>query len=234
MRSRYTRETGARCGVAALEFALILPILATLLIGVFDMAKALILWQEVFNAAHAIPLSATSIAVQPNKSSALTVAQAQQAMSIIYAEMPWVRDGIEQGMRSVTLSSINFTAAGNNCAPSSSQNCMLANVVWSLAYTGNGQTAFTQVARPCGTLTQITPTATIPAGQTVLSTLRTAAVTAPDPILVADVHYRYTPFFLNFLTGPVDFWATGYWPVRSTDPDTTVPAYTTLTGGTSC
>jgi hypothetical protein len=45
-------------------------------------------------------------------------------------------------------------------------------------------------------------------------------VTNPDPILVVDVHYRYTPMFLNFITGPVDFWASGYWPVRSVAPGT--------------
>ena len=51
-----------------------------------------------------------------------------------------------------------------------------------------------------------------------LTSLPTANVTTPDPILVADVHYQYTPLFFNFFTGPIDFWACGLWPVRSVNP----------------
>ena len=52
--------------------------------------------------------------------------------------------------------------------------------------------------------------------------LRTLNISVPDPILVADVHYQYTPMFLRFLTGPLDFWATGYWSARTGDPAKTV------------
>ena len=87
-----TRSTGGgvltdRRGAAAIEFAIIAPVLITLTIGVFDISRALTLQQEVYNAAHTIPTSASSMAVQPDKSTSLTVTQVQQALSGIYAEI---------------------------------------------------------------------------------------------------------------------------------------------------
>jgi hypothetical protein len=40
---------------------------------------------------------------------------------------------------------------------------------------------------------------------------------------MADVKLTYKPYFFNFVTGPVTFWATSYWPVRSSVPGTTTP-----------
>ncbi len=34
---------------------------------------------------------------------------------------------------------------------------------------------------------------------------------------MVDVFYKFTPLFFDFITGSVDFWASGYWPVRSVD-----------------
>ena len=49
-------------------------------------------------------------------------------------------------------------------------------------------------------LQQVTPDAYTPGD---LTHLPTANVTTPDPILVADVHYQYTPLFFNFLPEPL-------------------------------
>jgi hypothetical protein len=169
----------------------------------------MILYQQVYNAAHTIPLSASSLAVQSDRSTALTLPQTQQAMSEIYAEMPWVRAGIETGVRSVTMSSVIFLP--NNAACTS--NCVYTpSVVWSVAYTGGNGGGFSPVLRACGQLGQTTPTGLVPGD---LTKLPTAGITNPDPILVVDVHYRYTPLFFNYVTGSVDFWASGFWPVRS-------------------
>ncbi len=61
--------------MAALEFALIAPMIIVLMIGVFDIARAMIIRQQIYNAAHMIPISASSLAVQPDKSTSLTVSQ---------------------------------------------------------------------------------------------------------------------------------------------------------------
>lgn len=211
-------------GVAALEFAIAVPVLALLVVGVFDLAKAVILWQQVYNAAHTIPVSASTLSVQPDKTTSLTPALAGQAMSEIYGEIPWIRDGIEHGVRSVTLSSVTFIP-NNGCVPSITVTCTYtAAVTWSVTYAGGTQgkqhDAFTPVLRPCTPLpAQVTPTSPIVPPQTPLTVIGTALITQPDPILVADVHYQYSPFFLKFVTGPLDFYATGYWSARTVDPN---------------
>jgi hypothetical protein len=150
--------------------------------------------------------------VQPDRSTVLTLPQTQRAMSEIYAEMPWVRAGVETGLRSVTMSSIIFLPTDPACT----SNCVYTpNVAWSVAYTGGNGGGFTQVLRACGKLAQTAPTNLVPGD---LTSLPTQNITNPDPILVVDVHYRYTPAFFEFVTGPVDFWASGFWPVRSVAP----------------
>ena len=134
--------------------------------------------------------------------------------------MPWLRDLVEKSItKSVTLSSVTFVPVAN-CQLSSLTNCYVPYVAWSTYYGGgNGQASnpFLAVRRPCGTMLQKGPTDPILASQLLL-TLRTLGISEPDPILVADVHYQYHPLFLKFVTGPLDFWATGYWSVRSVNP----------------
>ena len=227
-----------RSAVAALEFALIVPSMVLLTIGVLDMSRAVILWQEVYNAAHTIPLSASVVAVQTNKTTSLSVTQAQQQMSAIYAEMPWLADGIADGTRSVTLSSITYVPIPK-CTPVIGTSCYIPNVAWSLAYPGGvgdpHADRWQTVTRSCVIPpVQTHPTASPPSSPLLvpvqLTVLRTLDVTQPDPILVADVHVQYRPFLFGLVTGSLDFWASGYWSVRSISP--AQPAYlqyTTLT-----
>ena len=46
--------TASRRGNVAVEFALIAPVLMIFIIGVFDVSKAMLLYQQVYNAAHTI------------------------------------------------------------------------------------------------------------------------------------------------------------------------------------
>jgi hypothetical protein len=202
----------------AIEFAIIGPVMITLILGLYDVSKAMILYQEVYNSAHDSALAASIMAEQPDQTTSLTVAQTQQAMSIFYAEMPWVRSGIETGTHSVTLSSITFQQTVSTCVPSSTNVCATTPyVTWSIPYQwGDGRQA--QPSRPCATGPSPQPTTAVAASSVTagsLTTIGTAGVQNPDPILVVDVHYRYTPMFTNFVTGPIDFWVTAYWPVRS-------------------
>jgi Flp pilus assembly protein TadG len=196
----------------AIEFALIGPVMITLILGLYDVSKAMILYQEVYNSAHDSALAASIMAEQPDQTTALTVAQTQQAMSIYFAEMPWVRSGIENGTRSVTLSGITFQQNSSSCVPSSTNACATtAYVTWSIWYQWGDQRGSTAY-RPCGAVTQVAASS-VAAGS--MTTIGTAGVQNPDPILVVDIHYQYTPMFTKFITGPIDFWVTAYWPVRS-------------------
>jgi len=227
----------SRSGIAAIEFSFVAPMLFLMVSGSFDVAKALILKHQVEDTSHLVAISATTVSVIANsKITTITDTAAQQAMSLVYAEMPWVRSGVEQGKRSVTLTSVAFIPVPS-CTPTPLNNCFSAKVAFSVGYTGGAQssaTPFTQVVRPCGALTQITHNAIIPNGQTQLGILRTAEVAKPDALLIADVHYQYTPTFLKFVTGKLDFWSTTMVAARS--GDTTLQGasqgvqYTTFTG----
>jgi hypothetical protein len=82
------------------------------------------------------------------------------------------------------MTSVIFLPNPSTCT----SNCTyVPNVAWSVPYNDANATGFTSVVRNCGTLLQ-----TVPSGSTanVLTSLRTASVTNPDPILVVDVHYQ--------------------------------------------
>ena len=218
----------ARRAIATIEFALIAPVMFILLSGFYDIARVLILSSEVNDAANTIAITASNIAVaNADGTVQITYSQAQQALSLVYAEMPWVRLGIEQGARTAALSSISFQAVTGSCTPSSSQNCYTPVVGFSLAYadsvklssnTPGNTTSFSSsnATRSCtGTITQIGPTDTYKTGQTALNTLRTDNVTSPDPIMVADVSYTYTPVY-HFITGStIVLQRTVFSPLRS-------------------
>ncbi len=215
-------------GIATIEFALIAPVMFILLSGVYDIARVLILSSEVNDAANTIAITASNIAVaNADGTVQITYSQAQQALSLVYAEMPWVRLGIEKGARTATLSAVSFAAVTGSCTASSSQNCYNAVVGFSLAYadsvkiasnTPGNSTSFSSsnATRSCtGYLTQIGPTDSYKTGQTALNTLRTDNVTTPDTIMVADVSYTYTPIY-HFITGStIVLQATVFSPLRT-------------------
>lgn len=231
---------GARAGVAAIEFALVAPVLFTMTAGVFDAAKAIILWQQVIETAHETAISATTVSVPANGSrlTSISASAAQQAMSIIYASMPWIRDGIERGQRSVTLTSVAFVPISQSCTVSPTQNCFTAEVAFSVSYKGgSGETVpFTQVTRPCGTpIHQIGATDQIKLPDTQYTVLRTNGISAPDALMIVDVHYQYSPFPIfrrfGFLPPALDFYWTDIESARTGTANTSGGLqYTTYTG----
>ena len=228
-RRRFFATTGA---VAALEFALIAPVAGIMMLATFNISRAIVIWEEVQNTAHLVSVSATTVSSVSSKDTnarqtSLTDAAIQQSLSIIYAQMPWVANGAETGRRSVTLTSIGFLPADKsaNCQPTASQNCNLPYVAFSVAYNGGslpGKIYFDKPLRPCGSMyslsSQVTPGAHLQATQTWLNTLPTAAVSQPDAVMVADVHYNFVPYLppliKNIFPQSFDFYATNMWPAR--------------------
>jgi len=202
-------------GVAALEFAIIAPMMLLMVIGVYDVTKVMILRQEVYNTAHTIPLSASILAVQTDKTTSLTPTQVSQTLSSIFAEMPGVRSGVDNGGVLAIMSSVTFLPTPSTCVSSPTVICnYTANVAWSYAYQ-NANIPFQFVLRPCGVTSQVSPTDYGNGANFFLISLPTLGITNPDPILVVDVLYVYNPLFFNFFTGSVRMSATGFWPVRS-------------------
>lgn len=136
-----------RRSVAALEFALVAPVLVALLFGVYDLSNALITYEEVYAAAHSMAASISNEAVQSDGTNALTYTEAQQGASMLWAEIPAMRSGQQNGVKSVTISSIVFQNTSSSCTPTANttlngtttigKQCnYVPVVVWSVAYMG--------------------------------------------------------------------------------------------------
>lgn len=263
---------------AALEFAFIAPVLVIILLGVYELCNMAIFYEEVQNAAHSIPASASNLAVQGLQGSTyLTYAQVQLTASEIWGEIPELRSGFEDGTKSVTISSISFIPTlppapaptqtpqpASSCTPvKGGQTCNYTpTVIWSVAYTGgsSGRTFVENntVLRSCtgapnngaqananvlynnggalsynllpGGLNNEQPPNLNAApiwSDSDLTSLPTYKVANPDPylappspILVVDIHVKYAPIFGLFFKSGIDFYATGFYPVRSVQVST--------------
>jgi Flp pilus assembly protein TadG len=129
-----------RQSVAALEFALIAPILLTISLASLDLSRALLVWQQVNDAAEAVVENAEKMSVTTDMSghvvSELTPAQIQAAMSTVYAQMPGIFvdrpnspfGDVFSGSFAVTLSSVAFSPLCNPNATPTTPACTLANV----------------------------------------------------------------------------------------------------------
>ncbi len=76
--SRWTRATGSRPGQALVEFAMILPILLILLLGVFDFGRAVAAYNSVSNAAR----SAVRVAIVDQNEDAVVGAAEREAVGL--------------------------------------------------------------------------------------------------------------------------------------------------------
>jgi Flp pilus assembly protein TadG len=133
---------GDRSSLAALELAIVLPLMLILLAGVYDLSEAAIIRAEIYDAADAIVASASSEAVRTDGSTALTYDQVQQVESSIWGLVPSLRTGQKTvTVASITLTSIQFFP-NTTVACTYTTSCQyLADVVWSESYVGAGASA---------------------------------------------------------------------------------------------
>jgi Flp pilus assembly protein TadG len=205
-----------RRAVAALEFAIVAPLMVTMVCGVYDFARALIAWEETCSAAQQIAQAAEKLSVTAGSSlTSLTSAQMQDAMTTIYAQMPGLNlgngTGSMTGAFAVTLSGIAYTplcSTPTGCAPQAPA------TLWSTYLTQGGTqlmtpaTAVGPLRRSCG---KPTPVATFPDDSTQLSVMISPGLSPLTPQVVADVRYVFTPSFPLF-PGPITFWASAAMP----------------------
>jgi Flp pilus assembly protein TadG len=215
-----------RSGVAAVEAALIMPVLIILMLSAYDLIAAAGAWRNTRAAATATAEISTYLAVNSNGTNQLTSTQVQNAATAVYAYLPNLFS-MSSSQFTVTLSAVVFAPTANcnsnacvcvtNGATSNtsvvgssktpvasggSTQCYIANTAWSAPLSYG-----TQQSRPCGQLlpaTSTTPTpTTIPVG-----------VYGPYSVMVADIRYTYTPIFLGYIMGTITFNETAYVPPR--------------------
>jgi hypothetical protein len=218
-RRRTLAET--RC-VASLEFALASPIMLTLTLSGVDAARAYLIWAQIHNAANAIAEAAEKMAVTTNPTTGaittqLTPDQMQQAMTLVYAEIPQLNLGNGNGLFpdsiAVVLSSVTWSPlckAAINCGTQT------PSVVWSSYLTVGSGTAqlYEGFRRPCGTLQAVArfPDNNGNINKMVSPTLAGGTAMTASPQIVADIAYSFQPFFPHFI-GKTQFFATATMPV---------------------
>jgi Flp pilus assembly protein TadG len=212
-------KTGSRRASAALEFAIIAPIAITLMIGVFDLARACIVWEQTCSAAQAIADAAEKLSYTVGSSlTQLTSTQMQAAMSAAYAQIPGLSlgNGTSSSGSSfiVTLSEVVFVPT---CTTSSGCSAQVPYVSWSTTLTQTGVSVTNSALRACGALT---PVATFPDNSTQLTEMVSWSQNqiAMAPQVVADVQTTFVPTFSIFMR-PVTFWSSAAVPAPIGGPD---------------
>jgi Flp pilus assembly protein TadG len=189
----------ARQGIAAVEFALVGMLLAVLLIGLYDLTNAYILWRRLTQAAQSISEITTKVAVQPDGTNKLTYSQAATAASAIYPLVPSTQT-MPKSAYGVAMTVVTFKATPPGCTT----NCSYTgSPVWSATLEGS------QPGRSCGILTPVAD------GQAPSTTTLPADAFQATSILVVDVSATYVPTFLAFITGPLKLTRSAYLPPRS-------------------
>lgn len=197
-----------RSGSPAIEFALVAPVMFGILAGSYDITQILIAMRRATSTAQEIAQIATELAVQPDQSNALTVNQAKQAMTAIYAMIPGLKTGTDTSQYSVTLSAIVFVAnagcvVGGKCT-------YVGTIMWSIALPSPGQPVTRTL---CSSVTQVTSDQ-----QATIGNLPTTGMTTLTSVVVADVSYKYQPLFSGFVTGPITLQRTAFLPPRAGKP----------------
>ncbi len=200
-----------RRGVAALEFAMMAPVLLIMLMFMYDAANGWITWQRLTQASRSVAQIATLMAVNADGTNTLSHDQAWRASTAVYAAMPETfAAGATYG---VTMTEVLFTGSKVRNAT-----VYVANVAWSKTLLGVAP------RRLCGTLSVTGNTAA-----SSLSTLPQDAFQAA-PLLVVDVTYTFNPLFLGSLIGAIPMAWSAYLPVRSGTLDQTISYEDPLAG----
>jgi Flp pilus assembly protein TadG len=186
----------ARAGIAGIEFAVLSPVLLTLLLGTIDLSDALLTARRMEIAAGSVAEIGTTGAAQTAAPNVLTDVQAWQATTAAFALFPyWDTKSVSPSF-AVTLSGVSFTAIPAGCT----QNCTYtAKVMWSVA-----NELGTPTLRACGPLTSV------PNGNPTSYSTLPASNFGPTSLLVADVSYTFQPAFFGFLIGNIPMMQSAY------------------------
>jgi hypothetical protein len=226
-----------RC-IASVEFAMAAPIMLTLTLSGVDAARAYLIWSQVHNAANAIAEAAEKMSVTTSSTTGavttqLTADQMQQAMSVIYAEIPQLNLGNGGGLFpdafAAVLSSISYSPvckAATNCGGQTPY------LVWSSALSVGGSNLYQGFDRHCGNISPVARFYDTNANvsQIVSPVLAGGVSMTLSPQLVADVFYSFHPFF-PFFIGNTQIVASATMPVPIGDLTQVVTLNTSASTG---
>lgn len=202
-----------RCcrAAAGLEFALVAPVMVTMLVCAYDLVQMLTVWRRMSAAASAMVAMATSISVQPNSTNSITGDQVETVNTVVFAYNPdW--KNITPSLYGISLSSIVFSSVLPDCK----KDCTyVASTSWSAStISAHGGTA---QRRPCGlglilsdsiyakpSLTTLPSTMFKPYG----------SFNLPPSAIVADITYQFKPTLLGAVVSAFTIQVSAYLPPR--------------------
>jgi hypothetical protein len=180
---------GARQAIAAVEFALLLPLLIILMLGSVEVARLIISARNV----TAVATTAVEMLSQngTKKVNYIDLHFATDSTMVIFPQI--LQDAAQKGISwktdiSVSIAGVLFTGLPANCIT----NCTSfnANVVWN---SGPNK-------RTCGVLLTSSPDTATPSKTTLPADVFPVAPTPGASLLVVDIVYNYTPIFASTFT----------------------------------
>lgn len=205
-----------RRGVAAIEFAVVAPLLGMLILGAADLANATLTYWQLTLAAQAVGQIAANSAAESNDTNSLSKTQAYDAATAAYPVVPSFASASVANY-GVVLTSVYFTPTVAGCT----SGCQYtATVAWSHTLLGGS------APRLCGNLTSVSNNS--PPSSTTLP----ASAFSAAPLLVVDLHYTFYPLRTTYLPVSISMMRSGYFPMRTgttsqwmtyTDPTSTQP-----------
>ncbi len=243
------RLRDGRRGTAAVEFALLFPVMVALMFGMTDACLGLVNYRRVTVAAEETALIATELSVQPDNTLQLTPTTSPSSLYVaataIFGVIPGLKSAGATQPFSVTVSDIVFVGTPSGCTPSITVasgtlypcTSYTANVAWSVplsTFTGQvaagtylGLTTPSVPLRQCGLVSQVAQSQAA-----TFTSIPTAGMTNLSSVLVVDVTFRYQPLFTQVFVGPQTFMHTALLPPRLTPPsaDDQYIDYVTATG----
>lgn len=199
---RLSNFAKAQAGVAAIEFALVLPFLVLMFLGLIEISRYFLISKRVNNAAaSAAQILATSSKMRPE----VELRFMAGAIYTIPTLEPDTRSagGSVWGAHSVSLSSIEFVPAASNCPNS---NCPF-NAMVRYTYSTNANEM-----RKCGVATPVDD------GVALTHATLPKSLYGPGSTLAVDISYSYKPLFGSRFFGEMtlfrsSFMAPRYMPV---------------------
>ncbi len=183
---RFVRALRDRRGIAAVEFALLLPLMLLMYIGTSDITRGVIVSRDVDLLSRTI----SDLVAQKPISPPVPSSQIQT----IFAAASAVMVPFDTSSLTLTVSAVDITQNSNNT-------CCQVLVRWSYA---QGSTTTPPAPRVCGALTQVAA-GTAPSATNIPSAIVNANTSAGysytgangqnSYLIIADVTYTYTPYF---------------------------------------
>jgi hypothetical protein len=194
----------SRAAIAAVEFALIAPVMIAPCAGLYDLTAAFLASQRVNMAALAIAQMATYQAANGGSTNTnfLNLSETQTVTSAIYAYLPATLAAVPLPF-GVVVTSVIVTPPNPSCTNACTY---IPKVAWSGRYQGGAGSL-----RACGdSILTWADNSANPSATTLPTNLQ-----QPQPILVVDVYYTFQPLFFTFITGDILMMQTAYFPPRA-------------------